>query len=390
MPSLITDLKVAYVSDQHYPIEKADSEQVVNTVVALRAAGIKIELVVPRFWRTLGTRREIREQKICDFYQLPVKPSIVELLQLPVTPLRLEKYSHGLLGPLWAKLRRYDIIYTRNPMPAFVANKLGLRLVYETYRVYRKSWWINHLVQASNLLGIITHSEPSRASILAAGGKADQVSVIHNGFNPGLFKEGVSRSAARKKTGLAQDARLACYSGRLDREKGVDYLLELAERAPDVTFLLIGKPQKEPVGWIEKVVADRAIRNVRHLDWMTPDKLAYYLFASDILLIPPSSAPLAKFGKTVLPMKLFSYMAAGRPIICPDLADVKTVLNHDNAILIPPDKPEQAITAIHKVFHEPQWATGLSKKARQDSLALTWEARAKRIVAFLNQRLCDI
>ena len=54
-----------------------------------------------------------------------------------------------------------------------------------------------------------------------------------------------------------------------------------------------------------------------------------YLYAADVLIIPPVSAPLEKFGRTVLPFKIFPYLAAGRSIVAPDLADMRELLKHE-------------------------------------------------------------
>ena len=54
-------------------------------------------------------------------------------------------------------------------------------------------------------------------------------------------------------------------------------------------------------------------------------------------------------------MKTFSYLAAGRPIVAPDLPDLREVLRHnENALLVPPDDVDAAAAAIRlAVFNRP-------------------------------------
>jgi glycosyltransferase involved in cell wall biosynthesis len=83
-------------------------------------------------------------------------------------------------------------------------------------------------------------------------------------------------------------------------------------------------------------------------------------------------------------MKTFSYLAAGRPIVAPDLPDLREVLHHEeNALLVPPDNVEAAAAAIRlAVSHQPG-TEKLGYAARRNAAYFTWQARAKRFSAFL-------
>jgi glycosyltransferase involved in cell wall biosynthesis len=109
--------------------------------------------------------------------------------------------------------------------------------------------------------------------------------------------------------------------------------------------------------------------------------------AADILLQPPSRIPLRLVGNTVLPMKLFLYLAAGRPIVAPDLPDMREVLVHDqNALLVPTGDDDAAVHAIARVLAEPGLADRLAAAAKKTAAGLTWDARAARILSFLETR----
>jgi glycosyltransferase involved in cell wall biosynthesis len=113
-----------------------------------------------------------------------------------------------------------------------------------------------------------------------------------------------------------------------------------------------------------------------------------YISAADILIIPPSSTPLTKSRRTVLPLKTFRYMAAGRPIVAPDLPDIREVLEHGhNAILVPPDSPEKAARAIKELMNDKRMQGRISENALRDSRKYTWAGRAARISAFLRELL---
>jgi glycosyltransferase involved in cell wall biosynthesis len=118
-----------------------------------------------------------------------------------------------------------------------------------------------------------------------------------------------------------------------------------------------------------------------------PAEVARFLFAADVLVFPPTAAAL-RAGRTVLPMKTFQYLAAGRAILAPDLPDLREVLRHDaNAVLVPPDVPGAAADALRGLLGDVPRRERLAAAALADAARYTWDARAAKIAAFLRGRL---
>ncbi len=90
-------------------------------------------------------------------------------------------------------------------------------------------------------------------------------------------------------------------------------------------------------------------------------------------------------------MKLFSYLAAGRPILAPAAPDTAELLRDgDTACLVPPDRPEDAALALDRLLDDRELAEALSANAARLAETLTWDDRATRIKAFLERRLIEI
>jgi glycosyltransferase involved in cell wall biosynthesis len=112
--------------------------------------------------------------------------------------------------------------------------------------------------------------------------------------------------------------------------------------------------------------------------------VSQYLYAADALIIPPAAAPMQSFGKTVLPFKLFPYLAAGRPIIAPDQADMRELLrSNENGLLVPPDAPEQNAAATRALFSDEKTMEKMAANAAETSRSLTWDARAQKFKSWL-------
>lgn len=391
LPPPLTHRKIAYISDQHLPVRKANAEQIVNTVAALADAGLDIKLVIPGKWRRLGRSKQDRIREIVNFYSTSSEFKLTEIPHLPLSPFKLDKLTHGLLAPLYSVMARSDMIYTRNAQSAFVALGLGKNVLFEVYRIYEKgkSLSVNQLARftrRSNALRIITHSLFSKNSLLETGADDRKVRVIHNGFNPASMTPALSRSDARGKLGWSEHDNVACYAGRIDIDKGVAVILEMAKKTPEIRYVLIGCSEKDSEDWIKRAADEKGLKNIHKLPWVTAAELPVYLFASDALIIPPSADPMMVHGTTGLPLKTFLYLASGRPILAPDLPDMRTVLNEKNAVLVEADNLGGAVTAVRKIFTDRGWANALSGRAREDAGHYTWAGRAKKIIEFMDDR----
>jgi glycosyltransferase involved in cell wall biosynthesis len=239
-------------------------------------------------------------------------------------------------------------------------------------------------------LGAVLHSQFAANRYAAWGIEETKLSVVWNGYDPKYFAQRPTVVQARTELGLALDRPLVVYTGHINATKGLDMVWALAQRCPNVDFLLVGS---EGNGLIERM--SRRQSNIKTVPWQPFDRTVSYLFAADVLLLPPSRIPLRVIGNTVLPMKLFLYLAAGRPILAPRAPDTSELLHdeseHDGyALLVAPGDAAAAATALQRILADPALAARLSRGALSTSQGLTWDARAAKIEAFLHQRLAAV
>jgi glycosyltransferase involved in cell wall biosynthesis len=197
-----------------------------------------------------------------------------------------------------------------------------------------------------------------------------------------MYEPRLSPQDARRELELPTDRSLVVYTGHVNATKGMEVVISMARRCPEVTFVLVGA---EPGGATRWLMQQQP--NVRVVSWQPFDRVVRYLYAADVLLQPPSSVPLRVVGNTVLPMKLFQYLAAGRPILAPKLPDVCEVLDDATAVLVPSGDAATAARELRGLLANPERCQRLGRNALERAKRLTWDARAERIERILAEAL---
>lgn len=376
-------MRIAYVFDVPLPDTGADTEQVVNTVSALARRGHALTLLVPGAADGPGDAGTVRE-----YYHVSGE-FVLAHQRLRYRGLRLlEKWSHALRACRHPALQDAEVVYTRNLPAASVLLRAGFRVVYEHFRPWGDQVpplqpYLRWLLRHPGLIGAIFHSDFARRSYLRLGAPPERLFVAHNGWDPSRMEPRLTREAARRQLGLAPGRFTVAYSGRMNLRKGLDVLLEAARTAPEIDLVLIGSEGDGPV---ERAAA--VLPNVRVVPWLRFGALAPWLYAADALVIPPSLAPLTRHGNTVLPIKLFLYLAAGRALIAPRAPDTAELLTHEgNALLVPPEDAPALVAALRELAADPARTARLAAAASATAADLTWDARARHISDFIEQRL---
>lgn len=126
---------------------------------------------------------------------------------------------------------------------------------------------------------------------------------------------------------------IALYVGNLESYQGIDMLVEAVSLLPahcPVHVAVIGGPMSE-VKRFRRIAADRGLRD--RLKFLGPrplDHLPRLLAQADILLSP-------RMQGDNTPLKLYSYMASGRPILATRLRTHTQVLDDSTALLVDPE-----------------------------------------------------
>ena len=128
-------------------------------------------------------------------------------------------------------------------------------------------------------------------------------------------------------------------------------------RVPDVTFVLVGADRANGLVAHENAGGLVTAGALRIVDRQPREAMAAYLAMADVLVSPRA------YGGN-LPLKVFDYLAAGRPIVATDIPTHRTVLAEDRAVLVAP-RTEALAEGILSVLGDPERARRLGTAARR-------------------------
>ena len=392
-------MRIGYLTHEPLPSSETSTEQLVWTVSMLAKEGLDIDLIVPRPDARRGASEEDLRASIRRFYGseselLPDNVNLVDVWRPSAARGDLRRAVHDVLSPFRARARAYDLAYTRDLYALWITLMLGIPSIFETYRtdinlLDRFRLFRRHTYGHRKLLGVVTHSHFARDHFERAGIEDERLLVAHNGYSPAIMEPVRSREEARALLGMNRSESLVCYTGHVNPKKGIEILIPIAQRVPHATFLVVGAiPGSESEAQFTGLVSESGVTNIRVLPRVPPAEIAAYLYAADCLIIPPTAGPLERFHRTVLPMKTYLYLAAGRPIVAPDLPDLREILTDgENAVLVAPDQVEESAQALTRTLSNREESERLGARAQKDAARYTWQSRGRRIAAFIRKRV---
>lgn len=210
-----------------------------------------------------------------------------------------------------------------------------------------------------------------------------KIHVIENGANTKLFKP-IDKSIARDKVNLNQEYRYICFVGNLAPWQGVEFLIKASplvlKRCADARFLVVGDGimKKE---WMQ-LAEDLGVADKYIFTGSVPYEMApIYINASDICVVPKK--PL-KSGYS--PLKLYEYMACGKPIIATRTKGFEILEGVDAGILINPENPAEFANSILLLLADPESLQNIGNNGRTFVVANhSWDSVARKVLDVCNK-----
>lgn len=200
-----------------------------------------------------------------------------------------------------------------------------------------------------------------------------------NAVDVKAFDIAISKEDARKKLSLPASKKIAVYTGHLYGWKGVDTLAQAAKLLSDEYLVIFVGGTPADVEVLKKKYQANTISIV---GFKPHEEMPLWQKAADVLVLPNTAKEKISMYYTS-PMKLYEYMASGRPIIASSIPSIREIVDEHSAYLAIPDDPDSFAKALIEVTGNPEKYDSQAKEAYKKVLDHTWDKRAARIVSYM-------
>lgn len=169
---------------------------------------------------------------------------------------------------------------------------------------------------------------------VVSSGLGNKVFVIENTPEAEkLFSASSPKSCLRSKHQFNGKS-IVLYAGTFEHYQGLDLLMEsiphVVRCKPNVLFLLIGGDSHSVERYQKRSRELGIYENLHLMEKIPADEVSNYFEIADVLVSPRKSG-------TNTPLKIYSYLRSGKPIVATNLVTHTQVLSRDIAILTEPD-----------------------------------------------------
>ncbi len=384
-------MKIAFVAPTELPARRANTIQVMKMAQALVETGHTVCVASPSARAPSASVNQYSRawDNLAHFYglrtQFPVE-------WLPARPW-LRRYDYGLFATRWARRWGADLVYTRLQQCAAFASLTGMKTILEIHdfpagfmadlllRCFLKGRGATRLVVISRALAqdlTARFNLPQRPAFTL---------VAPDGVDLNRYEDLPTPLEARKKIpseiGERLGAFVAGYTGHLYSGRGVEIILAIAARLPQVSFLLVGG-EPDDVSRLQAQVAEQGVNNVILSGFVPNADLPIYQASCDVLLMPYQEHVAASSGGDIArylsPMKLFEYLACGRAVLSSDLPVLRETLTPETAILLSPKDISSWVEAVQGLQSDSAKCRKLGESARRLAGQYSWENRVRHML----------
>jgi glycosyltransferase involved in cell wall biosynthesis len=220
------------------------------------------------------------------------------------------------------------------------------------------------------------------AYVTQRGAAANRVHVIRNAVDTARFHPQVPKT---RLPGVPDDAFVVGFSGSLKAWHGLDTLLPafraFRDLVPSAHLLVVGEGPRKP--WVEGYVAGAGLEDAITLTgWVGHDDLPGLIARMDVATAPYPAAE----GHYFSPLKLYEYLALGRPIVASRIGQTAQVLDGtDAALLVPPGDPVALTEALLRPANDPALAARLARNSAIEGRRHDWTDNARAVVNLARQ-----
>ncbi|HEU4456910.1 MAG TPA: glycosyltransferase [Longimicrobium sp.] len=254
-----------------------------------------------------------------------------------------------------------DVVHTHgyraDVLHSGAARRLGA-ISASTVHGFTGGGWKNRLYERFQRLALRRHdavfavSHPLGAALAADGVPAARIHVVPNAWTPSAAP--VPRVEARREFGLTEREMVIGWVGRISPEKGLDVMIDALPLLTDLPVRLVVLGDGPQRGAMVRRAASLGVAERVDFRGAVSDA-GRWLTAFDAWVLSSHTEGT--------PVTLFEAIAAGVPVVSTAVGGVPDVVSPDEAILVPPDRPEALADALRAVAAAPLAAAARAARA---------------------------
>ena len=239
------------------------------------------------------------------------------------------------------------------------------------------------VVEAADRL-IASTDEEARQLVELYGADPARVATVAPGVDLDLYRPG-SRAEAKARLGLAPDARLLLFVGRIQPLKAPDVLLraaaELVRRDPGLRSTLaiavVGGPSgtgtRHP-DYLTDLATELGLADiVRFTPPVSPEDLVDHYRAAEAVVVPSYNE---SFGLVALEAQ-----ACGTPVVAAAVGGLRTaVVDGVSGVLVEGHDPSTYADVLAQLLDEPEWRERLCRGGLAHAARFGWAATAAGVL----------
>jgi colanic acid biosynthesis glycosyl transferase WcaI len=293
------------------------------------------------------------------------RPDLVVTMSPPLTL--------GLVGAAVAKAARCPMVF--NIQDVFPDAVVATGAVTNPYLIAAARFLERISYRASDAVTVLSEDLAANLRAKVPAARSNTIEVIPNFVDTEAITPADRMTPYRSEHGLG-DEPVVMYAGNIGYSQSLEMVLAAARSCPEVSFVLNGQGAAR-TSLMEAAVG---LRNLHFVEPQPVERLAELLASADVHLVPLR----AGLGAVSVPSKLYSILAAGRPVLAAIDADteIPRILAASGAgVVVPPDDQAAFITALKEMLADPARCAEMGAAARR------WVAGAASPAAVADQYL---
>jgi glycosyltransferase involved in cell wall biosynthesis len=220
---------------------------------------------------------------------------------------------------------------------------------------------------------IVTYGEHVKRFLVAQGVDRDRIFVGHHAVDNERHARPVSEGELqelRKTLRISKHERVILYLGRLERNKGLEYLIEAFRQLslPDCVLVMAGEGS-EKGALTEQVERANMKERVRFVGYVEQDRTAPYYALACVFVLPSVTTPR---GKETWGLVVNEAMNQGCPVIATDAVGAAAgglVRDRVTGLVVPERSSPRLEAALQEIIVNSQLRAEMSHNARMSVAA---------------------